>query len=214
MDLLQRITNNTNPFYKSILKKYRSHYIGLDHVAFRSLSKDQNQFAYSMLQPEEYKFPEYQVKAQWYKNDEYKRIFNSYYIGNEFRDMIHELKTNRFGDLYTYQDYLNIYKKNQYVAWTMLHQNQINHIAIEVYDIKKLVNDMKDYQFNNKNRIFQVSSDKKLIQASLPAIYMLYSFKDQQKYVPYTFLEFVQRIDGREGFSEDNANQIMESTNL
>ena len=218
INLIDKVSyyTKTNTSYTTILQKYKNFILGIDHIAFRSLYKNKNKFEHCILQPEIYSFPQYNVLAHWYKNKKYKRIFNSYYKGNDFPYIIQKLDTNRFGDLFTYEDYQFIYKQNQYIAWTMLHGNYINHIALEVVDIYELMYIMrKDYSFNNNNdKIYNVSQDKQLIQSSTIAITCDYQFKDGIKKVPYTFIEFVQRINGRDGFTESNANNIMHSTKV
>ena len=213
---------NSTQMYKTILEKYKNNIIGIDHIAFRSLYKNSNKFDNNfIIQKEEYNFSEYNVKANWYKNKEdnkiFNRIFNSYYLPDDWNrlSMIMSLENYNFGDLYTYSDYQHIHKENQYVAWTMLHKNSINHVAFQVDNIEKLVERMKqdDYKFNiANNEILNISPDKKLIQASTTSCQIKYYFKDGYHDVPYTFVEFVQRIDGREGFAETNANKIMHST--
>ena len=117
--------------------------------------------------------------------------------------------------MYSYHDYLKIYNWNQYVAWTMLHKDTVNHIAFQVDDLQKITNSMMNngFTFSKVNdQIINTSPDGNLLQSSHMSIKTLYKFTDGYHNVPYTFLEFVERRNGREGFSESNANQIMHST--
>ena len=231
VNILHKIAafNKTNKTITDVCKKYNNHILGVDHIAFRSLYKGMNKFDSSIYEKksEVYNFPEYNVKAnEYYKinketNKEYPlRVFSSYYAGeNKYNShiskIIHLLKTNEFGEMYSYNDYLHIYNWNQYMAWTMIHKDTINHIAFQVDDIEKVTNTMiKDgYTFSKTNRqILNISPDGNLLQSSHVSIKTLYKFTDGYHSVPYTFLEFVERRNGREGFSESNANQIMHST--
>jgi len=216
MDLLGKVTRyiKNNAAYTSIINTYTSRILGVDHIAFRSLYQGQHQFSPDCIQqPDVYLFPQYDVKAHWYKNKHVNRVFSSYYQGPLFQDVFARVQQRRFGDLYSYSDYKTIYKQNQYVAWTLLHGDDINHIAIQVDDIYDLVTKMRStYVFNGTNDVFQVSPDKKLIQASTVASLSLYNFTDGPHLVPHSFIEFVQRIDGRDGFAESSANAIMHST--
>jgi hypothetical protein len=244
INILHKTTafSKTNNLHTHIYNKYKKHILGVDHIAFRSLYKGQNKFDMSIYEKknEVYHFTEYNVKANEYykinKNDEttYKyplRIFSSYYVDDEKREniknIISSIENKEFGDVYSYNDYLNIYKWNQYVAWTMIHKDTINHIAYHVDDIERLTYQMiKDgFKFNSSqkgesnkkcinslNDVINVSPDGNLLQSSILSDKKLYKFTDGYQVVPYTFVEFVERRNGREGFSEMNANNIMHST--
>ena len=228
MNILQKIAtfNKTNKTVINICEKYSKNILGVDHIAFRSLYKGMNKFDSTIyeMKNEIYHFPEYNVKAnEYYKYNkitrEYPlRIFSSYYAGECHDGSIMSLlknKNNEFGEMYSYHDYLKIYNWNQYVAWTMLHKDTINHIAFQVDDLQKVTNSMMDdgFTFSKVNdQIINTSPDGNLLQSSHISIKNLYKFTDGYHNVPYTFLEFVERRNGREGFSESNANQIMHST--
>ena len=231
VNILHKIAsfNKTNKTITDVCKKYNSHILGVDHIAFRSLYKDMNKIDKSIYKKKDqiYNFPEYNVKAnEYYKidketNKEYPlRVFSSYYAGehhysSRISKMIHLLKTNEFGEIYSYNDYLQIYNWNQYMAWTMIHKDAINHIAFQVYDLEGVTNTMINdgYVLSKSNgNILNISPDGDLLQTSHDSIKTLYKFTDGHYNVPYTFLEFVERQNGREGFSESNANQIMHST--
>ena len=228
MNILKKIAtfNKTNKTVVNICEKYSKNILGVDHIAFRSLYKGMNKFDDTIYEKknEVYHFPEYNVKAnEYYKYNkltrEYPlRIFSSYYAGECHDGSILNLlknKNNDFGEIYSYHDYLKIYNWNQYVAWTMLHKDTINHIAFQVDDLQKVTNSMMDdgFTFSKVNdQIINTSPDGNLLQSSHISIKNLYKFTDGHHNVPYTFLEFVERRNGREGFSESNANQIMHST--
>lgn len=228
MNILQKIAtfNKTNKTVINICEKYSKSILGVDHIAFRSLYKGMNKFDATIYEKknEVYHFPEYNVKAnEYYKYNKFTReyplrIFSSYYAGECHDGSILNLlknKNNEFGEMYSYHDYLKIYNWNQYVAWTMLHKDTINHIAFQVDNLQKVTNSMMDdgFTFSKVNdQIINTSPDGNLLQSSHISIKNLYKFTDGYHNVPYTFLEFVERRNGREGFSESNANQIMHST--
>ena len=228
MNILQKIAtfNKTNKTIINICEKYSKNILGVDHIAFRSLYKGMNKFDNTIYEKknEIYHFPEYNVKAnEYYKYNKFTkeyplRIFSSYYAGECHDGSILNLlknKNNEFGEIYSYHDYLKIYNWNQYVAWTMLHKDTINHIAFQVDNLQKVTNSMMDdgFTFSKVNdQIINTSPDGNLLQSSHISIKNLYKFTDGYHNVPYTFLEFVERRNGREGFSESNANQIMHST--
>ena len=228
MNILQKIAtfNKTNKTVINICEKYSKSILGVDHIAFRSLYKGMNKFDTTIYEKknEVYHFPEYNVKAnEYYKYNKFTReyplrIFSSYYAGECHDGSILNLLKNKnidFGEMYSYHDYLKIYNWNQYVAWTMLHKDTINHIAFQVDDLQKVTNSMIDdgFTFSKVNdQIINTSPDGNLLQSSHISIKNLYKFTDGYHNVPYTFLEFVERRNGREGFSESNANQIMHST--
>ncbi len=228
MNILQKIAtfNKTNKTVINICEKYSKSILGVDHIAFRSLYKGMNKFDTTIYEKknEVYHFPEYNVKAnEYYKYNKFTReyplrIFSSYYAGECHDGSILNLLKNKnidFGEMYSYHDYLKIFNWNQYVAWTMLHKDTINHIAFQVDDLQKITNSMMDdgFTFSKVNdQIINTSPDGNLLQSSHISIKNLYKFTDGHHNVPYTFLEFVERRNGREGFSESNANQIMHST--
>lgn len=233
INILHKIVafNKTNSSIVNVCKTYNHHILGVDHIAFRSLYKGMNTIDPNIYEKksEIYNFPEYNVTAnEYYKinknvahaKDYPLRIFSSHYIGehthhSRIRKMIDTLKTNEFGEIYSYDEYLKIYNWNQYLAWTMLHKDTINHIAFQVDDIEKVTNIMMNdgYTFSKSNgQIMNISPDGNLLQTSHVSIKKLYKFTDGHYSVPYTFLEFVERRNGREGFSESNANKIIYST--
>lgn len=93
---------------------------------------------------------------------------------------------------------------DDYVFWTYLYEDEINHVAIDLSDlgekyedvIYKMANDL-NLEMNEDQGLFQVSGDKKLIQCSTKADY----WNGERK----NYIEFVRRIDGRDGFEGKNA---------
>jgi hypothetical protein len=211
-------------------------YISFDHIAIRAMNKnyyDSNEFIekfeiknYKKM-PDSYKFPKYDVEATWYKIDkvdkldkEYEnseknlfkipRIFTSWY-SNTSNVFSPEIQNKNL----TYNEYLDIHDKNQYVAWTLLFKQDINHIAIEVEDIEYVTESLmrNKYKFNKEGGIYKISNDKNLIQTSIMADTIEYQFKNKKEKIPYAFVEFVQRKNNRDGFETESANKIFSSTN-
>ncbi len=85
-------------------------------------------------------------------------------------------------------------------------------------DIEEIIAKIKKdatITLNNEDNPIQVSSDKKLLQASTIADKISYKFPNGEIHlVPYTFVEFIQRKDNREGFETTNAATILKSTHL
>ena len=210
-NLLQKYIRNT-PAYPYIIKNY-FHYAFIDHIAHRS-------FDYSSLishyerngfrvQDNTYSFPSMDVEAKWLKyekNENVYRIFVSQYM-----------KPNDY-KINTYSDYKAIQVENDYIAWTLLHRFDINHIAIvtnDIYDLAAKLKKDTQVKLNQPDDPIKVSKDGKLLQMSTKADTIEYTFPSGEiADVPYTFVEFVQRIDGRDGFESDNALQIFTSTDV
>jgi hypothetical protein len=210
-NLLQKYIRNT-PAYPYIIKNY-FHYAFIDHIAHRSLDYESLIGHYERsgfkVQDTMYFFPSMAVEAKWLKyekNDNVYRIFVSQYT-----------KPNDY-KIESYRDYKNIQVDNDYVAWTLLHRFDINHIAIRtdnIYDLATKLKKDSNIELNNPEDPITVSKDGRLLQMSTKADTIEYTFPNGEVAdVPYTFIEFVQRIDGREGFESDNALQIFTSTDL
>ena len=118
----------------------------------------------------------------------------------------------------SYELYKEINKRNQYLGWTMLFRDQINHIAFLVDNIEEtcsqIKNDFPEYTLNNLKNPIQVSRDGQLLQFSIMADTIDFKFSDGVKPVPFSFIEFVERKNGRRGFEGENAAKIFDSTRL
>jgi 4-hydroxyphenylpyruvate dioxygenase-like putative hemolysin len=99
------------------------------------------------------------------------------------------------------------------LAWTLIHGNAINHIALTHDNIEQLFNNIrKDPKLNLATEL-QYSEDKKLMQFSLEADKIKYEFRNGDvDFLPGYFIEFIQRIDDRDGFEVSNASKIFDST--
>lgn len=210
-NLLQKYIRNT-PSYAYLIKNY-FHYALIDHVAHRSFDYSPILSNYERcgfkVQDANYTFPAMGVQAKWLKyvkNDNVYRIFVSQYM---------RINDHRID---SYDDYRRIQQMNDYVAWTLLHRFDINHVALQTDNIVGLAEKLKkdaNVRLNNPDNPITVSKDGKLLQMSTVADTIEYQFPNGEiADVPYAFVEFVQRIDGRDGFESDNAMHIFTSTNV
>jgi len=201
------LTMNNLISLNSILKKYvyftpSYRYVKIDHVAHRSFDLRNLRNLQSFYKNKNfekmndiYNFPVLNVTATWMKSKCF-RVFLSQYNGN-----------NNF-IINNYDSYQRLRRVNDYVAWTYIHKNDINHVAIEVHDIYDIVKKIQD---DNK---LQLNNSENPIQISKVADKVPYTFQDGEcQLVPYTFVEFVQRKNNREGFESGNAKEILKSTN-
>lgn len=198
------------PTFRYIKRELFKNYINIDHIAHRSFDYEKLINYYTSknftLKKDKYNFEKINVEATWLQADCF-RVFVSQYKGDENKFKIH-----------SFEDYKNIQKENDYVAWTLLHNHDINHLAIQVDDIEDILSKIKQdgtILLNNEKDPIEVSRDGKLLQASTVADKISYKFPNGEVHlVPYTFVEFVQRIGGREGFETKNAAKIFTSTHL
>lgn len=207
MNLNKLVTNYllATPSLFKVKHVIHSNYKGkIDHAAFRFLNKNSISNKYA-LKPEIYTFEKYNAMARWYKNDSglIPRLFVSRYMGEEVPP------------INNYSDYEKINNINQYLAWTILFEGHINHIALEVNDIELATEACikAGIKMNYEGGLYKVSSDKLLIQTATMAEPLKYTFRDgKTHYVPYAFVELVERKKGRDGFEQDNAQRIFSST--
>jgi 4-hydroxyphenylpyruvate dioxygenase-like putative hemolysin len=113
----------------------------------------------------------------------------------------------------TPQEYDQLQARNQYLGWTLIHGEAINHVALVTPNIENFYSQLQlDPQVNIATGL-QVSQDRKLKQFSLQADQILHTFPNGEiRSVPAYFVEFIERINGREGFEVGNARQIFKST--
>ena len=122
---------------------------------------------------------------------------------------------NNQNQLLSYYFYLDIYQLNQYLAWTLIYRHYVvNHFAIEIENIEKLYQQLNEDKIIHISNNLQVSEDKTLLQFSTKAENNLVKFTEGFFYIPTYFLEFVERKDNRDGFSEKNADIIFDSTKI
>lgn len=202
--LVKQYLSSTPSFFK--LKNIINSKGVIDHAAFRFLHFEECfkvNYNYK-LQPETYTFEKFNAFANWYKGeDEIPRLFISSYKGKNIPTIS------------SYKDYISINKDNSYLAWTILFEGHINHLALEVDDIEWATEKCikEGIKMNYEGGLYKISKDKLLIQTATIAEPIKYTFKNGKvDYVPYTFVELVQRR--REGFEQENAKRIFTSTTL
>lgn len=212
MNLLEKLTTyyyHTRSFHYVKQRFFPKTPIVFDHVAHRSFGYTPILSHYTSLgfkqQQDLYHFPHMNVHAIWLKHPSF-RVFLSQY------------EEPMFQQIQSYQDYQRIQKQNDYVAWTLLHKDDINHIAIQVPNLDEMIEKIKrdgQLRLNHPDQPIEQSADGKLRQASTVADTIPYTFPNGEKReVPYAFVEFVERRDGREGFETKNATRIFTSTKI
>ena len=207
--LVNQYLSRTPSFYK--VKDIINSKGKIDHAAFRFLRvesstrliTDFNINSSYIIQPEIYTFNNFNAVAKWYKDE--GNIIPRLFVSN-YRDSF-------IPSILSHKDYLSVNKDNSYLAWTILFEGHINHLALEVDDIEWATEKCikEGIKMNYDGGLYKVSKDKLLIQTATVADPIKYTFKNGKiEYVPYTFVELVQR--GREGFEQENANRIFTST--
>lgn len=82
---------------------------------------------------------------------------------------------------------------------------------IEEY-CEKVKRDFPEHTLTNPDKPIQVSRDKNLLQFAIKAQKVEYKFRDGTFKVPFSFIEFIERKNGRTGFEGENASKIFDST--
>ena len=236
MNLLEKLTKyyqHTPSFHYITRRFFPKTPLVFDHVAHRSFGYTPILSYYAYLgfkqQPDLYHFPHMNVHAIWLKHPmgQPPKADGAYPMGQplkadgaypSFRVFLSQYEEPVYQQIKSYEDYERIQKQNDYVAWTLLHKDDINHIAIQVPNLDTMVDIIKrdgHLQLNNPTKPIEESADGNLRQASTVADKMVYTFPNgDTREVPYAFVEFVERRNGREGFETKNAAQIFTSTHL
>jgi len=194
------------PSFTYIIDKYFKS-VSIDHIAHRSLSMNSIVNNYTnkgfVKKSDIYTFPRFNVQATWLQKAQ----------NDNLRVFVSEYNQPNIPDINSYRDFVNLSYHNQYLAWTILHKHDINHMAITVQDIEKFFSIIKKDSNCKIATDIQISRDGNLKQFSLQADKIPYKFADNTIFnVPYTFVEFIERLNGREGFESENADKIFDST--
>lgn len=124
------------------------------------------------------------------------------------------------------EDYQTVSDESEYVSWVLNNRYYLNHFTISIHKLKDGYNDIETYntflesigiKLNDAGGKIKKSSDGKLLQSASVSnqINVTFNCKDgssKDHLVPGSYVEFAQRIDGRDGFDTGNANRIFEST--
>lgn len=196
------------PSYTHVLSKYFNNEVfKIDHWAHRSIGSfpiisGYQKMGYTLMD-DVYHFPRFKATATWMDHPHFnnQRIFVSQYVGDDIPQMNSP------------KDYEDIYNKNQYLAWTLVFGNDINHMALEVKDIAHWYDVIRSDPKLDVSTDIQVSKDGDLLQFGLKSDYSKERFPDgSSEWIPSYFVEFVERKNGREGFESQNADVIFDST--
>ena len=224
MNNLHSFLKNSKQFQHLSKNMFNNKYT-IDHFAYRSfdMSSIFNYYLFHKLEKDKYTFNN-NVSARWLSKDNEPSIFVSQYDGILSDKSIKNTSINldklqyyMLSDkVHDYDFYKQISLYDQYLGWTLLFKNKINHIAFLVDDINHSLHDIqnnyKQYKVNNPENPIQISKDKDLLQFSIMSEYVPYSFGSKIVDVPYTFIEFIQRKNNRRGFESQNAHNIFKST--
>lgn len=207
----------------------------LDHYAIRSFNLSNSVKplikANFIQKRDSFLFPNHHSTATWFYNPKFQisRVFVSQYSSiftdpNLINSNLDLQEINNYiqnphlkPSFYLYQ---SIQDKNQYLAWTLIHRDLINHIAFETNNIHQTTEFIKSsgFKLNNTENPIQISQDGLLLQSSIQADLIKYKFMDKEEWVPGGFIEFIERRinpntgNKRDGFETQNANIIFNST--
>ena len=192
------------------------------------------------LQNDRYRFKKHNAYAEWwdYLGNKFEskycesllyikgnvigtpKIFISTYAGANIDKNIQDLDLDHINYCINNPDkkipydlYRSIYERNQYLAWTLVHRNKINHVGLSVRNIEFIASEISKYiPLNNPDAPIQVSEDGNLLQFSTQSHMDKFTFLEGDYFIPFDFVEFVERKNNRKGFSEKNANIVFDST--
>jgi len=203
------------PSFNNILFKFKSHFIDYDHIAVRTFNMTQmhNLFVKNYtLEKQKFHYPDFNISATWYSNKQkvIPRVILSTYLHPIFdKNLEPELNAlityhiNHPNDRISYDIYNHIYKKNQYLAWSLLFRENVSNVAIRVNSCEKIFEQIQK-KYNTTPITF--SKDKRLLQFTISPDKVYYQFDEGTYEVPASFVKFVERKvnpvtkETREGF--------------
>ena len=126
----------------------------------------------------------------------------------------------------TWEDYVHAAKESEYVSWVLNNRYYLNHFTISIHELPDGYNDIQQFNeflesigitLNDAGGKVKVSKDGQLLQsASVSNMVNVEFFSEDgtimNQDVPGSYVEFAQRVDGRDGFDSGNADRIFEST--
>ena len=139
---------------------------------------------------------------------------------------VDEFLHTRLWDQPTWEDYSITAEESEYVSWVLNNRYYLNHFTISIHALPDGYNDIQKFnaflesigiQLNDSGGKIKTSGDGKLLQSASVSNKVMVDFltndgSSMQQEVPGSYVEFAQRIDGRDGFDPGNANTIFEST--
>jgi len=221
MKSLSLFLKKSTQFHTLASKLFNNTFI-IDHYAYRSFNINSiiSKYSHYTIEQDQYHFQN-NVYANWLSHPNKPSIFVSQYNGVETDNSLNidPEKINYYINTQTpmeYSFYKTLNAHNQYLTWTILFHDSINHIAFLVNDIEKIRDmidtDFPEYELTNPENPIQISRDKNLLQFAIKAETINYPFADGSHPVPFTFIEFIERKNGRIGFEGENASKIFDST--
>ena len=141
-------------------------------------------------------------------------------------EVVDQFLHTRLWDQPTWDDYKLANDESEYVSWVLNNQYYLNHFTISVHALPTGYNTIEQFndflesigiQLNDSGGKVKVSHDGKLRQSAavsntVDVLFQTTSGDPVQATVPGSYVEFAERIDGRDGFDPGNANNIFEST--
>ena len=141
-------------------------------------------------------------------------------------DAVDDFLHTRLWDQPTWEDYSTTAKESEYVSWVLNNRYYLNHFTISIHALPDGYNDIQQFnlfletigiQLNDSGGKIKTSADGKLLQSASVSNKVMVDFNTKsgeltQQEVSGSYVEFAQRIDGRDGFDPGNANTIFEST--
>ncbi len=126
----------------------------------------------------------------------------------------------------SWDDYSTVLDESEYVSWVLNNRYYLNHYTISIHALKEGYNKIEAYNgflesigitLNDAGGVIKRSSDGKLLQSSSVSNQVRVPFPcedgtTESHLVSGSYVEFAQRIDGRDGFDQGNADKIFEST--
>ena len=128
----------------------------------------------------------------------------------------------------TWEDYQSVAQESEYVSWVLNNRYYLNHFTISIHELPNGYNTIDQFNdflesigilLNDAGGKIKVSQDRQLLQSASVSnkVHVPFVHHDGAIHhhdVPGSYVEFAQRIDGRDGFDPGNANSIFESTYL
>ena len=126
----------------------------------------------------------------------------------------------------SWDDYSTVLDESEYVSWVLNNRYYLNHYTISIHALKEGYNKIEAYNaflesigitLNDAGGVIKRSSDGKLLQSSSVSNQVRVPFPcedgtTESHLVSGSYVEFAQRIEGRDGFDQGNADKIFEST--